>query len=208
MPIITSGFQKIHISIPDLPLNLSSEGTITYNLLSNSSDTNISCYVDLFLSTLVVGQTVTILIEQLDNDVVQITNTYTITSSSNYFSKIVDLYTQNLRITLTTPVFDGHIYGNIKKIPTQVINTNSTIPSVYVTNLSDIQIDVSNISIDLSGLIIDISGQTVNDVITQSRVLTVHNDVSGLDAGLVTIHNDVSGLSNLTTSLSGIGLLT
>jgi hypothetical protein len=128
--IINSDMYKLHI---DLNNDLDSSGTIVYYILNNTSDDNINCIFNLFLSTSETGKTVTIKLQQYDNDQVKISENIILSSSSSYIQKAINLYTQMLKITCTSTQFDGHIYGNIKKTQVTTISTTNTATSINVS---------------------------------------------------------------------------
>ncbi len=128
--IINSDMYKLHI---DLNNDLDSSGTIVYYILNNTSDDNINCIFNLFLSTSETGKTVNIKLEQYDNEQVKISENILLTSSSSYVQKTINLYTQMLKITCTSTQFDGHIYGNIKKTQVTTISTTNTATSINVS---------------------------------------------------------------------------
>jgi hypothetical protein len=129
--IINSDMYKLHI---DLNTDLDPSGSIIYYVLNNSSDDNINCIFNLFLSTLETGKTVTVTLDQYDNDIIRVTENFTLTSSSSNVQKTINLYTQLLKITLSTnAVFDGHIFGNIKKSQVTTIATTSSSTSINVS---------------------------------------------------------------------------
>ena len=128
--VINSDMYKLHI---DLNTDLDSSGTIIYYVLNNSSDDNINCIFNLFLSTLEIGKTVTVTLDQYDNDIIRVTENFTLTSSSSNVQKTINLYTQLLKITFNSTAFDGHIFGNIKKTQVTTIATTSSTTSINVS---------------------------------------------------------------------------
>lgn len=132
MNIINSDTYRLHININDIILDLSGIYSTSYYILNNNSNENLHCSLDVFLSTTILSKTVTIKIEQFDNDVVKITENLFISSSSTYTQKTFAFYTQITKITFTFDSnFDGHIYGNIKKLNSSYItNTNNNSISI------------------------------------------------------------------------------
>jgi hypothetical protein len=121
--IITSDTYRLHININDLEADSSGNIFQIYYIFNNGSNDSIHCSIDSFLSTTILGKTVQIKLEQLDNDIVKITENLNISSSSAYNQKTFILYTQITKITFTfDSIFDGHIYGNIKKTSSSYIS--------------------------------------------------------------------------------------
>lgn len=126
--IINSDTYKLQIDINDITADASGIYSISYHILNDNSNENLHCSLDVFLSTNVLSKTVSIKIEQFDNDIVKITENLSISSSFAYTQKTFAFYTQVIKLTFTFDSnFDGHIYGNIKKLNSSYIsNTNNS----------------------------------------------------------------------------------
>ncbi len=127
--IIKSDIYKLHIY---LNTDLDPSGSIVYYILNNNTDNYINCVLNLFLSTTVTGKTVNVKLEHYDNEEIKITENLTISSSSAYLQKTINLYTQLLKISFLSDAFDGHIYGNIKKTQVTTISTTSSTTALNV----------------------------------------------------------------------------
>jgi hypothetical protein len=137
MSIITNDFKKIHVEINTQTEDNSGNVIIKYYLINNSSDKYIDCYLDLFLVTELTDKTVDINIDQLDNDVVKLNESYQITNNNPTIKKTINLCTSVLLITITTTKFVGHIYGNIKKRLLPDISSSTTITTNNTTNITN-----------------------------------------------------------------------
>jgi len=137
MSIITNDFKKIHIEINTQIEDNSGNVIIKYYLINNSSDSYIDCYFDLILVTELSDKTVNIKIDQLDDDIVKLTESYQISTTNPTIKKTLNLSTQILLITLTTTKFIGHLYGNIKKRLLPDISSSTITTTNNTTNITN-----------------------------------------------------------------------
>jgi hypothetical protein len=137
MSIITTDFKKIHVELDTQTEDNSGNVIIKYYLVNNSADKYIDCYFDLVLVTELSNKTVNINIDQLDDDVVKLSESYQISTTNPTIKKTLNLSTQLLLFTLTTTKFIGHLYGNIKKRLLPDISSSTTTTTTNTTNITN-----------------------------------------------------------------------
>jgi hypothetical protein len=124
--IINSDIYKLNINLLDLTPDLSNNVEKIFYIINYDGNDNINCIFDILLTTNEIDKKINITFEQFDNDILKITEYANLTSSSATIKKNITLYTQLLKITLSTQLFNGNIYGNIQKTKTAGVTASST----------------------------------------------------------------------------------